>query len=268
MLMLRLTRFLDQRILLILILFANTVEGILDWEVFKKITQYGQEVVLFCGVENCCSESAGWTKHVNDYYSEAIFLNIQNLKYNNTRKFDGRLGNNGFFLFIRNFSFDDTQFAYSCSYGLNSSKPKKLRVSLFLEDSQSNKVMTTDTNTQNGPPLATKNDNISTYVAIIAVLSTSLAFVVLCFIIAIIILWKKIKTARHKRPTTDERELETLNSDQIEGRDSKCSSYRHSDRTSNRSSRVSIETYNTQEREDDSAATATTVRAIHVDIKL
>jgi hypothetical protein len=34
--------------------------GQLQWVVKEKMTAYGQNLILFCPVENCCSEPAGW----------------------------------------------------------------------------------------------------------------------------------------------------------------------------------------------------------------
>jgi hypothetical protein len=34
--------------------------GELQWVVKEKITAYGQNLILFCPIENCCSEPAGW----------------------------------------------------------------------------------------------------------------------------------------------------------------------------------------------------------------
>jgi hypothetical protein len=36
------------------------ISGQLQWVVKEKVTAYGQNLILFCPVENCCSEPAGW----------------------------------------------------------------------------------------------------------------------------------------------------------------------------------------------------------------
>jgi hypothetical protein len=35
--------------------------GQLQWVVKEKVTAYEQNLILFCPVENCCSEPAGWS---------------------------------------------------------------------------------------------------------------------------------------------------------------------------------------------------------------
>jgi hypothetical protein len=46
-------------------LFNETVgqgEGCISWvDIKEKVTAYGQNLILFCPVDNCCSEVAGWS---------------------------------------------------------------------------------------------------------------------------------------------------------------------------------------------------------------
>lgn len=185
----------NTRILLVLHFFATTVKAFLDWEVSRRITRFEEEIVLFCRVDQCCNKPAGWAKRLNNFNSDSIFLNVQNLKYDNTRKYDGRIGNNGFYLFIRNFSLEDTKYAYSCSYGLNSSKPKILTESMIFRESTSNVAITAFSVPPSAP---TNNDNNRINVVIITVLGTSFFFVI-CFISIHSILrkrWKRMYTGR------------------------------------------------------------------------
>lgn len=110
-------------------------KGELKWEVYKKIAEYGEEVVLFCNAPGCCSDSAGWNR-----LNSPIFLNIANLRYNESTKYDARYGQSGFFLFIRQFSKEDVNVTYSCTYGFKISNPSILNTAMVFRDSTESKV--------------------------------------------------------------------------------------------------------------------------------
>jgi hypothetical protein len=55
--------------------------GQLQWVVKEKVTAYGQNLTLFCPVDNCCIEPAGWSvgckteiKDVKTSFTSAFFL--------------------------------------------------------------------------------------------------------------------------------------------------------------------------------------------------
>lgn len=111
------------------LLTLQTVKGEIQWDVYKKITEYGEELLLSCKVPDCCTKSAGWNSE-----DKTIFLNIANLMYNESAKYDARYGNGRFFLFIRDFSIEDVDISYSCSYGFATSRSKILNTSMVFED--------------------------------------------------------------------------------------------------------------------------------------
>lgn len=117
---------------LAVLIVMKTVYCTLDWVVEKKIEKFGEEAALFCQVDECCSEQAGWTKEYHEYYYNTIFVDVKNIMYNPKSKYDGRVGHNGFYLFVRNVSEEDLKLSYSCSYGFERSDPKILQKSMVF----------------------------------------------------------------------------------------------------------------------------------------
>ena len=95
--------------------------GHLEWVVKEKVTAYGQNLILICPVENCCSEPTGWSVGPKSIISDVKpFPNDTQVKYGGTNDTDG------FGVVIRNLSKADLNVTYHCVYGFNQSIPKIL----------------------------------------------------------------------------------------------------------------------------------------------
>lgn len=99
------------------------VQGEIHWTVERTVSSYGQELVLYCTVERCCSSQAGWFK--ND---DTIFLDVRILYTSPHAKYDGLVNRTGFSLIIRNLKETDLNQKYRCSHGFNQSNFKVLNV--------------------------------------------------------------------------------------------------------------------------------------------
>jgi hypothetical protein len=85
--------------------------GQLQWIVKEKVTDYGQDLTLFCPVGNCCSEPPGWfVGH------ETIILDVRTFS---NERYHGTNDTDGFGVVIRNLSEADLNVTYSCIYGFN-----------------------------------------------------------------------------------------------------------------------------------------------------
>ncbi|XP_063400197.1 obscurin-like [Mytilus trossulus] len=89
------------------------VQGILEWKVIKTITDYGQNVTLFCNVSNCCPQFAGWNKYTPN---ETIIL-IDVKTWTPSKKYDGKVLKDGYTLVIQNLTNEDLNVSYACVYG-------------------------------------------------------------------------------------------------------------------------------------------------------
>lgn len=87
---------------------------------------YGEEVSLFCQVENCCQKSAGWGKWTQDNKFTTIFIDVKIVRKEENSKYYGEINKKGFILVIRNITRDDLNIDYSCTYGFQVSTKKKL----------------------------------------------------------------------------------------------------------------------------------------------
>jgi hypothetical protein len=95
--------------------------GQLQWVVKEKVTAYGQNLILFCPVNNCCSGLAGWSVGSDSKIIDVkTFTNDPKVKYHGTHNKDG------FGFVIRNLSEADLNVTYRCIYGFNLSTPKYL----------------------------------------------------------------------------------------------------------------------------------------------
>ena len=95
--------------------------GQLQWVVKEKVTAYGQNLILFCPVENCCSEPAGWSVG-----PKSIILDVKTFSNDPKVKYHGTYDTDGFGVVIRNLSEADLNVTYRCIYGFNQSTPKYL----------------------------------------------------------------------------------------------------------------------------------------------
>ena len=95
--------------------------GQLQWVVREKVTAYGQNLILFCPVDNCCSEVAGWSVR-----SKMIMIDVKRFSNDPYVKYHGTYNKDGFGVVIRNLSEADLNVTYCCVYGFRISTPKYL----------------------------------------------------------------------------------------------------------------------------------------------
>ncbi|CAG2230039.1 unnamed protein product [Mytilus edulis] len=55
------------------------IKGEPDWIVNERVSGYGEHLTLFCLIDDCCTQEAGWVKYDPDY--ETIYLDVRNSKY-------------------------------------------------------------------------------------------------------------------------------------------------------------------------------------------
>ena len=94
-----------------LLFFMQGAEGELQWVVTEKVSNYGQSLTLFCSVDNCCNEPAGWSKE-----STAIFIDLKKYPNDPNLKYGGTYNESGFGLIIHNLSETDMNKTYECIY--------------------------------------------------------------------------------------------------------------------------------------------------------
>lgn len=82
-------------------------------------------MTLFCLVDDCCIETAGWIKFDPGY--NTIYLDVRESKINTStnEKYTATTNSSGFSLVIKKVQKEDFNINYSCSYGFEKS-PKKL----------------------------------------------------------------------------------------------------------------------------------------------
>jgi hypothetical protein len=95
--------------------------GQLQWVVKDKVTAYGQDLILFCPVENCCSDTAGWFVE-----NRTIFFDVKTFSNDPKVKYHGTYNKDGFGVVIRNLSEADLNVTYRCIYQFVQSIPKYL----------------------------------------------------------------------------------------------------------------------------------------------
>ncbi|CAC5417602.1 CDC40 [Mytilus coruscus] len=101
------------------------VQGEHDWIVNEKVSGYGDNLTLFCLIDDCCTKEAGWVKF-GPYY-ETIFLDVRNSKnYTSTDKYAATTNSTGFSLVIKNIQREDINIEYSCVHGFDKSRKKVL----------------------------------------------------------------------------------------------------------------------------------------------
>jgi hypothetical protein len=95
--------------------------GQLQWVVKEKVTAYGQNLILFCPVDNCCIEPAGWSVG-----SKTKIIDVKTFSNDPKVKYHGTYNKDGFGVVIRNMSEADFDVTYRCIYGFDESTPKYL----------------------------------------------------------------------------------------------------------------------------------------------
>ncbi|XP_076083119.1 uncharacterized protein LOC143054107 [Mytilus galloprovincialis] len=113
-----------QYLIPILVLFnCLIIQGIRDWRIVGKVTDYGQNVTLFCNVPNCCPENSGWYKWTSKHDKLLIDIKSGYLSH----KYGGKVSKDGFTLVIQNLTINDLNVWYSCIYASRMSARKYLQ---------------------------------------------------------------------------------------------------------------------------------------------
>ncbi|CAG2197200.1 CERK [Mytilus edulis] len=118
------------------------IHGELDWVVNERVSGYGDNVTLFCLVDDCCKKVSGWIKFDPDY--KTIFLDVQDFKHKTSKKdkYAATTNRTGFGLVIKNVRQDDFNIKYLCSYGFKKSSQKVLSKSdVFKVDEPQSKLL-------------------------------------------------------------------------------------------------------------------------------
>jgi hypothetical protein len=95
--------------------------GQLQWVVREKVTAYGENLILFCPVDNCCSKPVRWSVG-----PKSIILEVKTFSNHPKVKYHGTYNKDGHAVVIRNLSEADLNVTYRCSYGFDQSTPKYL----------------------------------------------------------------------------------------------------------------------------------------------
>ena len=95
--------------------------GQLQWVVKEKVTAYGQNLTLFCPVDNCCSEPAGWSVG-----SKTIIIDVRTFSNDPKVKYHGIYDKDGHGVVIHSLSEADLNVTYRCIYEFELSIPKYL----------------------------------------------------------------------------------------------------------------------------------------------
>ncbi|XP_052073101.1 uncharacterized protein LOC127711173 isoform X13 [Mytilus californianus] len=123
--------------LVILIYNCLMIQGVLEWTVVGKVTEYGQNVTLFCNVPNCCPKDAGWDRWTPE--QRTLFIDVKTGRPN--KKYDGKVEKDGYTLIIQNLTKNDLNVSYSCLYGVTFGESKYLLeedVFTFISSTQPN----------------------------------------------------------------------------------------------------------------------------------
>ncbi|XP_052060944.1 titin-like isoform X2 [Mytilus californianus] len=94
---------------------TSLLSGQVEWMVEDKVLSFGQNLTLFCAVDDCCSEFPGWVLwnyDGKDY--RTIVIDLRSFK---SSKYAGDLRKNGFTLVLKHLTETDMNRNYSCTYG-------------------------------------------------------------------------------------------------------------------------------------------------------
>ncbi|XP_063397274.1 uncharacterized protein LOC134681559 [Mytilus trossulus] len=108
---------------LLVLLYCKITQGVLEWTVVGKVTDYGQNVTLFCNVSHCCPDDAGWDRWTP--VQQTLFIDVKSGGGEN--KYDGKVLRDGYTLIIQNLTKDDLNVSYSCLYGVTLGERKFLQ---------------------------------------------------------------------------------------------------------------------------------------------
>ncbi|CAG2256075.1 unnamed protein product [Mytilus edulis] len=101
-----------QLLALLILINCHLIQGVLEWTVAGKVTDYGQNVTLFCHVPNCCPKDAGWDRWTP--VQQTLFIDVKT--GHNNKKYDGKAEKDGYTLVIQNLTKEDLNVSYSCLY--------------------------------------------------------------------------------------------------------------------------------------------------------
>ncbi|VDI61512.1 Hypothetical predicted protein [Mytilus galloprovincialis] len=105
--------------------YVYIIQGEPVWRVNEKVSGYGDNLTLFCLIDDCCTKAAGWIKF--DPVYKTIYLDVRNSKNNTSKdKYAATISNTGFSLVIKNIQKEDINIKYSCLYGFEKSRKKIL----------------------------------------------------------------------------------------------------------------------------------------------
>ncbi|XP_052073940.1 uncharacterized protein LOC127711826 [Mytilus californianus] len=107
---------------LLILIKCHEIKGVLEWTVVGKVTDYGQNVTLFCNVPNCCPKDAGWDRWTP--HQRTLFIDVKTGRPN--KKYDGKVEKDGYTLIIQNLTKNDLNVSYSCLYGVTLGEQKYL----------------------------------------------------------------------------------------------------------------------------------------------
>jgi hypothetical protein len=111
--------------------------GQLQWIVKEKVTDYGQDLTLFCPVGNCCSEPPGWFVG-----PETIILDVRTFSNDPKVRYHGTYDTDGFGVVIRNLSEADLNVTYSCIYGFTGQPRNICFMVMFLKKVSKSNIKT------------------------------------------------------------------------------------------------------------------------------
>ncbi|VDI61628.1 Hypothetical predicted protein [Mytilus galloprovincialis] len=102
--------------LLLFLLTFWTTQAQVEWIVENGgVTDYGQNLTLFCKVDNCCIKDSGWVQWNYDSIDfRTLIIDVTGFR---NEKFSGKKRQDGFTLVISSLNETDLNRNYSCTYG-------------------------------------------------------------------------------------------------------------------------------------------------------
>ncbi|XP_076111492.1 uncharacterized protein LOC143079785 isoform X2 [Mytilus galloprovincialis] len=183
--------------LLLFLLTFWTTQAQVEWIVENGgVTDYGQNLTLFCKVDNCCIKDSGWVQWNYDSIDfRTLIIDVTGFR---NEKYSGKKRQDGFTLVISRLNETDLNRNYSCTYGGKTGAKK-----LLLKEEAFNRSKYAEANNS-----AVAKAGLSTggIVVIIAVIIVAVIIVAGITIIAVIVI-KRYKNG-YKQASTNEVTLE------------------------------------------------------------
>ncbi|CAG2230324.1 unnamed protein product [Mytilus edulis] len=164
---LRLLRDMEYTLPFLILINCCSLQGVLEWTVIRKVTDYGQNVTLFCNVSNCCPQASGWDRYSSE--QRTLFIDLKTGRPN--RKYDGKVTGDGYTLIIQNLTKSDLNVSYACVYGVTIGEIKYL-----LEEDVFTYINSTQQNVSNGKSKFSDGE-IAAVIAGFVVLMSALFFI-------------------------------------------------------------------------------------------